>query len=65
VYLGRGIAAILIALAAAVMMRVATHGVAALHCLLGWSRSNTLKAIRRRESDGQCQRNAFSGVSHE
>ena len=52
-YLGRGIAAILIAVVAAVMMRVATHGVAALHRLFGRNHPGTIER-KRRESDDQC-----------
>jgi hypothetical protein len=59
-YLGRGIAAILIAVVATVMMRVATRRIAALHCLLRRGHAKTVESIRR-ESDDQCGReNALS-----
>jgi hypothetical protein len=64
VYLGRGIAAILIAVAAAVMMRVATRGIAAPHRLLRRGHAKTVESIRR-QSDDQCRKDAFSGVRHE
>jgi len=55
VHLRRGITAILTTVVSALMMRVATHGVAALHCLLRRGHAKTVESIRR-ESDDQCRR---------
>ena len=60
----RRIAAILITAVATVMMRVATHGRAALHRLLRRDNAKRVESIRRK-SDDQCRRDAFSEVTHE
>jgi hypothetical protein len=53
VHLGRGIATVL-TMVAAVTVRVAMHGITALHRLLGGGHAKTVESVRR-ESEGQCR----------
>jgi len=53
VHLGRGIATVL-TVVAAVTVRVAMHGITALHRLLGGGHAKTVESVRC-ESEGQCR----------